>query len=92
MPQAQKPATLPRLNSRKLLRSSVSQVPPNYRSQNDQRLASLKNALSVLSEVEPYASRGARTVPGGVSTARWAPTRLLELVLVEWAIAPAKAI
>jgi hypothetical protein len=46
-----------------------------HRSMNDQRLASLKIALSVLSAVEPYASRGARTVPGGEPTARWAPTR-----------------
>jgi hypothetical protein len=30
---------------------------------------------SVVSEVEPYASRGARTVPGGGPTARWAPTQ-----------------
>ncbi len=45
------------------------------RSRGDPRLASLKTALSVVSEVEPYASRGARTVPGGEPTARWAPTR-----------------
>jgi len=31
-------------------------------------------AHSVLSEVEPYASRGARTVPGGAPAARRAPT------------------
>ena len=45
------------------------------RSRGDQRLASLKAALSVVSEVEPYASRGARTVPGGEPPAREAPTR-----------------
>ena len=33
--------------------------------------------LSVVSEVEPYAVRIARTVPGGVRTARCAPTRPL---------------
>jgi hypothetical protein len=37
--------------------------------------------LSVVSEVEPYASRGARTVPGGEPTARWAPTRLDAMAL-----------
>ena len=31
--------------------------------------------LSVVSEVEPYAVRIARTVPGGARTARCAPTR-----------------
>src|SRR5947208_2750596 len=31
--------------------------------------------LSAVSEVEPYASRGARTVPGGEPAARRAPTR-----------------
>src|SRR3954453_18329688 len=30
---------------------------------------------SAVSEVEPYASRGARTVPGGVPPVREAPTR-----------------
>src|SRR5436305_679782 len=42
----------------------ASNTEPRFRS--DQRLASLQEALSVVSEVEPYASRGARTVPGGV--------------------------
>jgi hypothetical protein len=37
MPQARKPATLPHLNSRKLLRSSVSQVTPNTESRRFQR-------------------------------------------------------
>jgi hypothetical protein len=32
--------------------------------------------IPVLSEVEPYALRGARTVPGGEPAARRVPTRL----------------
>ena len=34
-----------------------------------------KRQLSAVSAVEPYASRGARTVPGGEPAARRAPTR-----------------
>src|SRR5262245_11697663 len=39
------------------------------------RQASPDAALPVISAVEPYASRGARTVPGGEPPAREAPTR-----------------